>query len=604
MVETTTQLDAATPKRAIIYLRVSTTEQARAADATEGYSIPAQREACTRRANELEAVVVAEFTDRGESARSANRPELQKMLALLNGHKDIDYVIVHKVDRLARNRADDVQIVLGIEKAGARLISVTENVDDTPSGKLVHNIMADLAEFYSSNLASEILKGSVQKARLGGTPYKAPVGYKNVRSFDGGRDIRTVELDDERASLVRQAFELYATGEYSLRQLQAALADRGLVLVTSKLAHLLRDRYYLGLVHYRGVEYPGKHPALIGSAVFDRVQRILDERMEHSLKLRRHSHYLRGLLTCGQCGKRLLYTRVSNRHGTEFDYYICSQRHRLHTCDLPYIPVAEVERRIAASWPRWMNLGKLDADTVARELETLIRSENHNSFDRIARAQKRLAKVDKERRQLLEMAYAEAIPLDLLKSEQDRVGRECEAAQRALDGAENGGNDVMATYELARGLMERGAAAYDVAGPEARRLLIRAFMDRIEIDADEEQAKLASPWQELKQAAVDANTRSVSRPDVDGLARRSALGVGRMTNPEASLDVRGSIMIPLVDLRTRMSSPKTRDQLQLTEFALEQAHHSYQALTYKQCPRQRTKRCIAVGGKTGAYLPI
>ena len=168
-------------KRAVIYLRVSTADQARAADAAEGYSIPAQRQACTRKAHDLGAEVVAEFADRGESGRSAARPQLQRMLARLGEHGDVDYVIVHKVDRLARNRADDVQIQLAIERAGARLVSVTENVDDTPSGQLVRNIMADLAEFYSANLATEILKGSTEKARRGGTPHKAPLGYRNIR---------------------------------------------------------------------------------------------------------------------------------------------------------------------------------------------------------------------------------------------------------------------------------------------------------------------------------------------------------------------------------------------------------------------------------------
>src|SRR2546430_2541303 len=153
--------DAATgrPKRAVIYLRESTADQAQAADAVEGYSIPAQREACTRKAHDLDAEVVAEFVDRGESARSVDRKELQKMLARLAEHGDIDYVIVHKVDRLARNRADDVQIQLAIERAHAQLVSVTENVDATPSGKLVRHIMADLAAFYSATPATGIFKG-------------------------------------------------------------------------------------------------------------------------------------------------------------------------------------------------------------------------------------------------------------------------------------------------------------------------------------------------------------------------------------------------------------------------------------------------------------
>jgi len=118
-------------RRAVIYLRVSTADQAHADGASEGYSIPAQREACTSKAQDLGAVVVGEFADRGESARSAARPGLQQMLRLLAEHKDVDFVIVHKVDRLARNRADDVQIQIAIEKARAQLISVTESVDDT-----------------------------------------------------------------------------------------------------------------------------------------------------------------------------------------------------------------------------------------------------------------------------------------------------------------------------------------------------------------------------------------------------------------------------------------------------------------------------------------
>jgi Resolvase, N terminal domain len=100
-----------------------------------------------------------ERIDAGESARSADRPELQRMLSYLTEQRDIDYVIVHKVDRLARNRADDVAINLAISKAGATLVSCTENIDETPSGILLHGIMSSIAEFYSRNLANEVSKG-------------------------------------------------------------------------------------------------------------------------------------------------------------------------------------------------------------------------------------------------------------------------------------------------------------------------------------------------------------------------------------------------------------------------------------------------------------
>jgi len=175
-------------RRAVIYLRVSSTQQAETDIDHEGFSLPAQREACERKARALGAEVDVEYMDRGISATSTRRPGLQAMLARL-AEGGIDYVIVHKVDRLARNRADDVAIVMAIREAGAQLVSTSENVDETPSGLLLHGIMSSIAEFYSKNLATEIIKGSTQKAKKGGTPYKAPLGYATTAS--GSRAARS-----------------------------------------------------------------------------------------------------------------------------------------------------------------------------------------------------------------------------------------------------------------------------------------------------------------------------------------------------------------------------------------------------------------------------
>jgi len=118
--------------RAVIYLRVSTKDQAERGGESEGFSIPAQREACLRKAEQLGAVVVEEFVDRGESARSADRPELQRLLSFVREQR-VQFVIVHKVDRLARNRADDVAINLALSKRNVQLVSCTENIDETPA---------------------------------------------------------------------------------------------------------------------------------------------------------------------------------------------------------------------------------------------------------------------------------------------------------------------------------------------------------------------------------------------------------------------------------------------------------------------------------------
>lgn len=141
------------PVLAVSYLRVSIQEQAERGGTDEGFSIPAQRKAI-----ELGARVVREFVDAGESARSADRDGLQDLLVFIAATR-VQFCIVHKLDRLARNRADDVKIHEALTSAGVTLVSATESIDQTPSGMLVHGIMSSIAEFYSHNLATEVTKG-------------------------------------------------------------------------------------------------------------------------------------------------------------------------------------------------------------------------------------------------------------------------------------------------------------------------------------------------------------------------------------------------------------------------------------------------------------
>ena len=118
----------------------------------------------------------------------------------------VDYVIVHKIDRLARNRGDDAALTDAILATGARLVSTTEAIGGTPSGRLLHGIMASIAESYSQSLATEVMKGMRQKAAQGGTPGRAPLGYLNQRRVEDGQEVRYVIVDPERGPHIAWAF--------------------------------------------------------------------------------------------------------------------------------------------------------------------------------------------------------------------------------------------------------------------------------------------------------------------------------------------------------------------------------------------------------------
>ena len=432
-----------TPKRAVSYLRVSTREQAQRGGAAEGFSIPAQREANKKKAMALGALIVKEFVDRGESARSANRPELQKMLHYLQDAGDIDYVIVHKLDRLARNRADDVDINRILDQTGTRLISTTENIDQTPGGILLHGIMSSIAEFYSRNLASEVVKGLSQKARAGGTIGRAPLGYLNKQGRDEhGREARWVDIDPVRGPLITQAFTEYATDRWTLSTLTSHLTAQGLTTVPTpnrpshplghnKLLAILRNPYYRGIVTYQGVQYPGKHQPLIDDATWQRVQTILNQH-RHGERQRIHNHHLKTTIRCGQCGSRLIIHHAKARNGQIYPYFVCSYRQRHRTeCSFKAVLIDEVDARIADLYHH-IHITPEDRQAIEKylrlELDHIYARQHTHTQQLTTQARK----LKTQQAKLLEAHYADAIPLDLLKTEQARLARELDHITREL----------------------------------------------------------------------------------------------------------------------------------------------------------------------------
>jgi DNA invertase Pin-like site-specific DNA recombinase len=525
----------------VVYVRVSPGKgQAAKADEPDGYSLPAQLSACKRKAATLKAVVIEEFIERSESAKTADRPELQRMLQFVK-ENSVKYVIVHKVDRLARNRADDVVINLAFQQAGAQLVSVSENIDQTPSGLLLHGIMSSIAEFYSRNLATEVIKGCVQKAKNGGTPSKAPVGYLNVRQIVNGLEGRTVEVDPVRGPLMAWAFEAYATGVWTIRSLLAELTDRGLTtapgprspgrpLRVSHLHTLLRHPYYVGIVRYQGVLYPGKHTPLVEYETWQRVQELLTAKHLSGEKHREHPHYLKGSVFCGQCGSRLIVCHAKGRGGT-YPYFICSGRQAKRTdCKLRALHIELVEDAIAAHYATVQLCEKELVDVRAFLEEELSKLRLDSERERKAQ-ERRLNNLEGERKKLLEAHYADAIPLDLLKTEQVRLTCEIANAENRL--AEVESDFKKAESNLQRALTRVGdcMAAYREAAGPLRRQFNLAFFKRLLIDDEYNvTGELAEPFDTLlgdnlrRAAAIRANEELQGAVE-DVIRRRGAVGV-------------------------------------------------------------------------------
>jgi site-specific DNA recombinase len=487
----------------------------------------------------MKATVVEEFVDRGESARSSQRPELQRLLRFVQ-ENPVSYAIVHKVDRLARNRVDDVEINLALKRSGVTLVSVTENIDETPSGLLLHGIMSSIAEFYSRNLANEVIKGSVQKAKAGGTPGRAPVGYINVHLPGRGKEpIRTVEVDPVRGPLMTKAFEAYATGEWTTRKLLNELSLQGLTsvpkprqaeksLTLSQFHRLLRSPYYIGVVTYRGVMYEGKHPPLVLREVWNQVQERLSANNYAGEKHREHPHYLKGSIFCGSCGSRLLVNHAKSRSGAIYEYFVCLGRQRDPTsCKQRALLIEEVEEAVAAHY------GTVQLpDSERKHIEEFVQEEltkMHSVAERERETQgRRIKRLRSEQKKLLDAHYAGAVPLDLLKSEQTRISAELLWAEGRLETVNRDFERVQDNLRRTLHLAGNCRAAYGDAGPEIRRLFNQAFFRRLLIDEDcGVTGELAEPFDtllgdELRRVVANEASEAFRRTVDEALNHRGA----------------------------------------------------------------------------------
>jgi site-specific DNA recombinase len=510
-----------TPKRAVSYLRVSTREQAERGGREEGFSIPAQRDANKKKAQSIGAMVVKEFVERGVSGTSTNRPALQEMLRYFEEEQgNVDYVIVHKLDRLARNRADDVALNQRFNEYGIRLISTSENIDQTPGGMLLHGIMSSIAEFYSSNLANEVIKGMNEKVKNGGSVSRAPIGYLNTRTIENGRENRTVTVDEQRSPLITWAFNAYATGEHSVRTVTAEIVRRGLTTVpTPMLAEkpveirhvhsILTNAYYTGITTFKGAEYPGSHTPLIDKETFEKVQTILKEKIngERSIK---HDHYLKSSLYCGHCGFRMVVQVVKNRHGETYPYYSCLGRHSKRTdCTLRSIQIDHVEDLIQDLYNR-ISL----TDDFRQDLEQLLRHglKTLRANTDAEREQLEATKqaIERRQRKLLEAHYNDAIGIDMLRTEQKRLDTELIATTRSLSTLNADLTEADELIGIALDISEYAGNTYRQAPEHIRRMLNQLLFDKLLVTVDgNEQHHLNATYATPFDIIYSADTRAL-----------------------------------------------------------------------------------------------
>ena len=467
-------------KRAALYIRVSTLEQAQ-----EGYSIGAQKERLLAFCKAHDWVVADFYVDGGYSGSNLDRPGIQKLIAEVGS---FDLVLVFKLDRLSRSQRDTLYMIEEVFLPnGVDFVSMSESFDTSiPFGRAMIGILSVFAQLEREQIKERTFMGRIERAKEGlyhgGAVF--PIGYNYV---DG-----RLAVNEYEALQVRKIYEWYLDGT-SPEKIAERLRSEGYTNrygswseVSGRISVLrvLSSEVYLGTLKFGDVVVENAHEAIIDRESFDRVTALRMKRREIYGDSPYQSKYLLvGLLWCARCGARYA---VKHNYGG-YKYYVCYSRART------------VKRMIKAEHcdnKNW-RLDELDA-VVEREVSRLLFDPGYyQALVKMKKAEvqsapkgendvlkEKIADLDKQIGRLMDLYQDEKIPVDVLSARIDKLHREKLALEEQLAAVEPPKPKRDFNDDAFAGLLADFATVWQSAGLEDKRQIVSTLIRRIVLDGE------------------------------------------------------------------------------------------------------------------------
>ena len=383
---------------AALYARVSSDRQ------DVDLSVAAQMRALRDYARKNGYLVAREYVDEAESGRIADRPEFRKMIdAASKTDAPFREILVWKFSRFTRKREHAVAFKSMLRRKGVRVVSITEQADDTPTGKLLEGIIESVDEFYSENLAQEVTRGMREAASRGfWVASRTPYGYNRVMVQDGAKKRPTLEPDPDASQIVKRIFDMAEAGTGMLKVAQA-LNDEGIASPAGKLwskngiHFILRNEVYTGALVW-GTKGKGKDepvrvekafPSIVSKTRFRRVNRLMRSRAPKVAHPRRvgSTYLLSGLVKCKACNRAL---SGQDAKSGQFSYYVCQSimKHGKDACETPRLNARRFEELV---------VGKIRSNVLTdSNIRALVKVVDEQMDSVVAEQRKRLETIEEE----------------------------------------------------------------------------------------------------------------------------------------------------------------------------------------------------------------
>ena len=303
-------------KTGIIYCRVSSAEQ------VENTSLELQEKRCKEYAKRENIKIVKVFIEKGESAKTADRTEFTKAVKFCGENKKvIDYFIVYKLDRFARNQTDHVTIQAILKKYGVALRSTTEPINETPVGRLMEGVLSSFAEFDNNVRIERSKDGMLEKLKQGIWVWQAPLGF--YRAYKGSH----IVPEPIMAPMIQLAFEEWSKGSYSYESLAEYLSKHGFVTRTGKvpstqlMEKIIKNPIYCGIMRVWGEDFVGTYIPIIPKGLWEQCQANYKKKKLGVHRSKNNPEFpLRRICICSECNKALTAS-FSKGNGGKYPHY-------------------------------------------------------------------------------------------------------------------------------------------------------------------------------------------------------------------------------------------------------------------------------------------
>ena len=394
------------PTRYFIYARKSTDDTSR-----QIRSIKDQQAELWAMAHQADLDVVDVLLER-QSAKQPGRPVFNDMLRRLEAG-EANGILAWHPDRLSRNALDGGHIIHLVDTGAIHdLKFCTFNFEATASGKLMLGMMFSQSKYYVDNLSENIKRGIRQKLKNGIWPNRAPVGYLN------DRENHTIIIDEKRAPLVKLAFEMFATGDYTLDQVRSKINNMGLVstrgrqLSKSNYHRMFQNPVYCGLLQFDGELHQAIHEPIITKALFDKVQKVLSAKSRPQSKATKGYLY-KGMFTCGECG-----CMITNERQKGHTYLRCTKKRG--ACSQRYLREEKMTEQVTETL-KDIALPKEDANWMLKRLRRQQVKDRTRADLAIASIRENIADIDRQTERLQNAYLNEVVSLEEFRSTKTKL---------------------------------------------------------------------------------------------------------------------------------------------------------------------------------------